>query len=483
MNNSIVNLADSYKLSHASQYPSNMTSMYDYLESRGGKYPATIFTGLQYYLKKYLKVPTSEEVIKASARAEAHGVPFDKDGWLHIVSLGYIPVVIKAVPEGMLVPTGHPLLTVESTDIRVPWIAGFLETLLMKVWYSTTISTKSYYVKQMLLKYGSSDWAQFAFHNFSDRGCSSVESAAIAGFAHMTQFMGTDNFNALTLAEEYYDAGISAAYSVFATEHSTTTSRGKGGEEEFVWEQLQQNPDAPIISFVADSYDIYKFTGMVTNPEGRIRKLIDSRPHQKFVVRPDSGEPIEVLTGILDIMVNNNCFDSSINDKLLSTKFGILWGDGITPEQIDKILTHFTTYEGVPSYKHDDTYIFAAENFIFGSGGDLAQNITRDTQRFAIKCSEITISDTDIEDILGGQEAIYTRIPVFKDPITDPGKKSKKGKVTTFYNTETKQFRVGKVGEYLVEETPNEIDLLSVVYKDGTLSNQTTLDEIRSKSN
>jgi len=153
MNNSLINLADSYKYSHSTQYPSNMISMYSYMESRGGEYAATVFCGLQYYLKQYLKVPTSEEVIKASKRAKAHGVPFDYDGWMHIVSLGYIPVTIKAIPEGTLVPTGHPLVTVESTDPKVPWIAGFLETLLMKVWYPTTVATKSYYVKQMLAYY------------------------------------------------------------------------------------------------------------------------------------------------------------------------------------------------------------------------------------------------------------------------------------------------------------------------------------------
>jgi len=473
MTTSIINTGDSYKYGHAFQYPTNMTSMYDYMESRGGVYPATIFAGLQYYLKRYLQVPTTDEVIKAATRAAAHGVPFDKEGWLHIVSLGHIPVTIKAVPEGMLIPTHYPLVTIESTDPKVPWIAGYLETLLMKVWYPTNIATKSYYVKQMLQKYGSPEWAQFAYHNFGDRGSSSVESAAIGGFAHMTQFMGTDNFNALALAEEYYDAGISAAYSVFATEHSTTTSRGADGEEQFVWEQLQANPDAPIVSFVADSYDVYKFTDTVTNPEGRIRQLLESRPHQKFVIRPDSGEPIEVLSGIIMHMKENGCFDADIDGKLLSTKFGILWGDGITPATIENILQWFTAHDS------PNRPLLAAENFVFGSGGDLMQNHTRDTQRFAVKCSEITVADTDIEDILGGQEAIYTRIPVFKDPITDPGKKSKKGKVTTYYDTEAKTFRVAQVGDI---QTVHEIALLGLVYRNGKHYETSSLSEIRDRA-
>ena len=165
MNTSLVNTGDSYKLSHFSQYPSNMVSQYDYMESRGGVYPATVFCGLQYYLKKYLTAPTSEEVIKAATRAEAHGVPFDKEGWLHIVSLGYIPVTIKAAPEGMLILTGHPLVTIESTDPKVPWVAGFLETLLMKVWFPTSVATKAYYVKQMLAYYIATDKQRKAAEN------------------------------------------------------------------------------------------------------------------------------------------------------------------------------------------------------------------------------------------------------------------------------------------------------------------------------
>ncbi len=316
---------------------------------------------------------------------------------------------------------------------------------------------------------------KFQYHNFGSRGSSSEESAAIGGFAHITQFMGTDNFNSLTLAEEYYDAGISAAYSVFATEHSTTTSRGIDGEEQFVWEQLQANPDAPIVSFVADSYDVYKFTYMVTDPEGRIRKLLDSRPHQKFVIRPDSGEPIEVLTGILAIMKNNGCFTwmEGYTEKLIAKQFGILWGDGITPKTIEDILQWFTAHDS------PNRPLFAAENFVFGSGGDLMQNHTRDTQRFAVKCSEITISDTDVEDILNSQEAVYTRIPVFKDPITDPGKKSKKGKVTTYYDTEAKTFSVKHVGD---PQSVHEVNLLGLVYRNGVHYEVSSLDEIRERS-
>ena len=465
---SILNLGDSYKYSHASQYPDNTVSMYSYMESRGGTYPATVFVGLQYYLEKYLEPRVqASEVRLAANRAKAHGIPFDYDGWMYIATTlrGKLPIRIKAVKEGLLIPTKNVLMTIESTDPRVPWIAGFVETLLMKVWYPTTIATKSYYVKKMLEKYGSPEWAQFAYHNFGDRGSTSVEAAAIGGMAHLTQFMGTDNFNSLDLCSDYYKVPLDevAGYSVFATEHSTTTSYGRDGEEEFVYNQLLANPDKPIMSFVADSYDVYNFTEFCTAPGSRIRQLVESRP-----LRPDSGKPIDVLSKMLTIMSHNK-LQTIPGEKVLFRNFGVLWGDGVTPENIEEILDWFTTKGTF------EDYIYAAENFVFGSGGDLMQNVTRDTQKFAIKCSSITVK-SHIQSKNGKLKT--NDIDVYKDPITDPGKASKKGKVTTFYNPVTKEYFTGKVGDELNMDNTIK-DMLELVFEDGEVVNTTTLTEIR----
>ena len=271
MNNvNIVMLGDSYKYGHASQYPKKMKFMQDYVTVRkvndnNGK---VIFVGLQYILKEYLsKRITMEMVEEAKEFADLHGIAFPYDGWKYIVEKydGKLPVEIKALPEGTMVPAQVPMILIESTSIKVPWIVGWVETLLMKVWYPTTVATKSKEVYDMLCKYGSPEWAQFAYHNFGDRSMTSVESAAISGFAHNTIFLGTDNFNSLKFCRDYYNEKISA-FSVFATEHSTTTANAAiEGEESFVYRMLQENPDAPILSFVADSYDVYKFTDMVTS--------------------------------------------------------------------------------------------------------------------------------------------------------------------------------------------------------------------------
>jgi len=457
-----VSLADSYKYSHASQYPKNMVSMFDYMESRGGVFPATVFVGLQGLLKTYFAKPIEMwEVDEAYEMAKMHGVPFDYEGWRYIaVELeGKLPIEIRAVKEGSVIPVRNVLMTIESTDPKVPWIAGWMETILMRLWYPINVATKSYFVKQMLMDFGSPEWAQFAYHNFGSRGSSTTEASMIGGFAHLTQFMGTDNFDSLFYCKRNYGADI-AGFSVFATEHSTTTANAEGSKKKeiaFIERMLIENPDAPIMSFVADSYDIYNFTEKVTAPNSWIRETIESRPNQKFVIRPDSGEPLEVISKMLEIMEQNDVFDSEIDGFKVSSNYGILWGDGITPNTIEDILT-MVMRKG-----------YAAENFVFGSGGDLMQNHTRDTQKFAIKCSSIAIESDD--------ELI--EVDVFKDPITDPGKKSKKGRITTYRNAD---------GEYFVDKVDAELDptvedVLEVVYKDGELVRETTLEEIRDISN
>lgn len=453
----ILKHSDSYKYSHSFQFPENMISGYSYMSSRGGRYPAVVFIGLQFYLKKYfMGVPTKKLIKRVAKMAEQHGVPFDTDAWKQIHELGYIPLRISAVNEGALIPAHMVLMTIESTDSRFAWLVGFVETLLMKLWYPINIATKSYYVKQMLLKYGPIEWASFAYHNFGDRGSSSVESADIGGFAHSSQFYGTDNFGSLFFAKKYYGAKSGASYSVFATEHFTTTSNcvNKVGEEDFVVRMLNKFPDRPIMAFVGDTYDIYEFTDMCTNPSRPVRQIIDERGTQKLVIRPDSGDPIEVLGRMITIMRQNGC-GSIIDGQYYLKNYAILWGDGIDPETIESIL------------KFAQSINFAVENFLYGSGGDLMQNHTRDTNRFAIKGAEISL----LED------GLTIRRGISKDPITDKSKSSKEGRVTTWYDTEAKVFIDGTL-----DVVPNMhcVNALRPIFENGRLLVEYTEDEIRS---
>ena len=446
-------LADSYKHSQPYQYPPNSSSMFSYLEARGGVYPETVFFGLQYTLQEYFSTPiTKAELEEAAAFAKAHGEPFDYEGWQYIIDTyqGNLPIHIKAVPEGSLIPVSHPLVTIESTDSNVFWVTSFLETLLMKIWYPTTIATKSYYIKQMLqsymVKYSDNTSVDFMYHNFGDRGASSVEAAAIGGVAHLTQFLGTDNFHALKLAKTYYSADC-AGFSIPASEHSTVTSWGKDNEYTMIDNYLEKFKTSPIIACVMDSYDIYEAVNAITS--GTFKQKIESPDYPIFVIRPDSGDPVTVITNILTICSNNNvAYTTNSKGCKVMNKYRIIYGDGITPETIEKILNLGIEFN------------FAPDNFAFGSGGDLMQNVNRDTCKFAIKCSSITVDNTKRD--------------VFKNPITDPGKQSKKGRISTFKDTN------GSYSTQNLDKLDNTlIDVLRTVYINGQQPNKQTLGEIR----
>lgn len=399
-------LSDSYKYSHYNQYPPKTEGIFSYMESRGGIYPKTVFFGLQYYLKEYLSKPiTAADVLEAQEFARHHGIPFYNVGWAYILRQhdGYLPLRIRAVREGSVIPTGNVLMTIETTDIHCAWLVNWAETLLMKLWYPITVATKSYYTKQMMKKYWekTSDnvaGIDFAFHNFGDRGSTSVEAASIGGMAHLTSFAGTDNFNSTLALKRYY--GKLHGYSIPATEHSTITSWGRANEFAAISNHLETYKDSSIIACVMDSYNIYDAVSYITS--GTMKDKIESVDYPTFVIRPDSGDPIRVIGDILRIMLTNGVA-KTVNSKgyIVFNKYRIIWGDGIDAATIDKILQYVTDLG------------YAADNFAFGSGGDLMQKLDRDTCKFAIKCSAALVE---------GQWR-----DVYKDPITDPGKKSKKG--------------------------------------------------------
>lgn len=209
---------DSYKASHWLQYPEGTTSMYSYLESRGGKFDSTLFFGLQYYIKQYLLKPiTREDVFEAEEFFTAHGLPFNTTGFLRIVDKhgGFMPIKIKAVPEGTVVPTGNILMSVESTDPECFWVPSYLETLLMRLWYPVSVGTVSWYCKKIIMEYlekTSTDpqgEVGFKLHDFGSRGVSSRESAGIGGAAHLVNFMGSDTVWGVKLANDFYNHKMS----------------------------------------------------------------------------------------------------------------------------------------------------------------------------------------------------------------------------------------------------------------------------------
>ncbi len=256
---------DSYKFSHFLQYPPGTSEVSAYIEARpGGRYPEITFFGLQMFLRSLS--PASESAIdEAEAIVTAHGLPFNRAGWRIIVDEygGRLPLEIQAIPEGMTVPVGTPLVQLRNTDPRLPWLTTFVETALLRaVWYPSTVATVSREVKKTIyagLLRSSDDpdgQINFKLHDFGARGCTSGEQAGIGGVAHLVNFMGTDTVEALVYARRYYNADM-PGFSIPAAEHSTITAWERKGEADAYANMLEQFGGAgKLVAVVSDSYDL-----------------------------------------------------------------------------------------------------------------------------------------------------------------------------------------------------------------------------------
>jgi nicotinamide phosphoribosyltransferase len=444
------------------QYPAGTTGVYSYIESRGGRYDKTVMFGLQAFIKEYLLDPiTQADIDIAGEILTAHGEPFNREGWEYILRVhnGYLPVVIRAVPEGTVVPVKNVLATIENTDPECFWLTTYLETALLRaVWYPTTVATQSYTIKQVIKDYlektGDPSGIDFKLHDFGARGVSSMESAGIGGAAHLVNFMGSDTVTGVLYAREYYGAGI-AGFSIPAAEHSTITSWGRDGEVKAYSNMVTQfgKPGA-ILAVVSDSFDIYEASKMWGTELKQ--QVIDSGA--TVVIRPDSGDPVEVLPKVVGIL--NMGFGHTKNSKgyKVLNNVRVIWGDGINLQSIQAILRIMVDLNG-----------WSADNFAFGMGGSLLQIIDRDTQKFALKCSSVRVNGVDVD--------------VQKDPITDQGKKSKAGRVTLWTNSggefvSAVNQPTGWTDKGIGGWTPALVE----VFRDGKLVNEITFNEVRANA-
>ena len=457
MHNIILN-SDSYKYSQFNQYPEGTEYIYSYIESRGGVHDATVFFGLQAFIKEYLLTPVTMEMIdEAEAIITTHGEPFNREGWEYIVKTygGKLPVTIKAVPEGTVVGTRNVLATIVNMDPECYWLTSFLETALLRaIWYPTTVATNSYQSKKLILEYlektGDPSTIDFKLHDFGARGVSSLESAGIGGAAHLVNFMGTDTVEALLFARRYYGADM-AGFSVPAMEHSTVTSWGREREVDSYRNMLKVNgKPGGIVAAVSDSYDI--FAACEKWGTELKQDVLDSGA--TLVVRPDSGDPADVVAKCLKIL--DRYFGHTVNDKgfKVLNNVRVLQGDGINLQTIRSIL-YTITLAG-----------YSADNVAFGQGGALLQIVNRDDQKFAMKCSAAYINGEWVD--------------VFKDPITDKGKRSKKGKMVLIETDDG--FKTVTTEDAAYEDVKGN-DVLEVVYSMGNLLRDMTFDEVRANSN
>ena len=456
---------DSYKLSQYNQYPPKTEYVFSYIESRGGMYDKLVFLGTQMLIQEYvMKRVTLKMINRAEKVALAHGEPFNREGWMYILEKhdGILPVEIHALDEGTVIGTQQILCWIKNTDPECWWLPSYLETLLLRgIWYPTTVASNSYYSKQIILKglkdTGDESLIDFKLHDFGARGVSSFESAGIGGLAHIAVFMGTDTLTAIEYAMEYYDADDVPAFSVPAMEHSTVTSWTRDGEVDS-YRNMIRTYGAPgkIVSIVSDSYDIFnaiKLFGTELKQD-----ILDTGC--TLVVRPDSGDPAVIVVKVLQLL--DLYFGSTMNEKgykVLNT-CRVLQGDGINHQSIRSII--FSAQLAG----------FSTDNITFGQGGALLQINNRDDSKFAMKCSAANIDGEWVD--------------VYKDPITDSGKKSKRGRLELVkykgeYNTvrledlEAHQAIAHETGEFIMTSE------LKLRYRNGEMFNRTNFEEIRAR--
>lgn len=458
MPNNIILNTDSYKTSHFLQYPQGIEYLSSYVEARGGKFPSAVFFGLQMFLKEYLLPPiTQANIDEAETVLTAHGVPFNKMGWQYILEehAGKLPIRIQALEEGTVVPVHNAMVQVVNTDPKCAWLSSYIETALLRaVWYPTTVATVSYRCKQVILEYlqetaDTLDGLSFKLHDFGARGATSEEAAAIGGAAHLVNFMGTDTISGLLAAKTYYNADM-AGFSIPAAEHSTIISWGKANEQAAYANMLAQflEPNK-LVAVVSDSYDLWHAIDEIWG--GELKQRIE-QSGGTLVVRPDSGEPIEIVPEAIERLMAK--FGYSVNKKgyrVLPDCIRLIQGDGVGEDSIKEILMKMKAQQ------------LSADNVAFGMGGALLQKVNRDTMRFAMKASAVCVN--------GDWRGVY------KAPVTDMAKRSKQGRLAVIKNAHG-MFQT--IQENDLEEQKN---YLETVFENGELVKDVDFEQVRANVN
>ena len=448
---------DSYKASHYLQYPPDSHYVSSYIESRGGEFQRTVFFGLQVFLRDYLSKPISrKDIDQADELLSQHGLPFNRTGWEYILTKhqGYLPIKIEAVAEGTVMPVSNVMLQVVNTDPHCYWLTCYIETALLRsVWYPTTVATYSWHCKSIIQRYlamtaDDTSSLPYRLHDFGARGVSSFESAEIGGLAHLVNFSGTDTLSAILAAQKHYHEPM-AAKSIPATEHSTMTCWGKSQEADAYAHVLQQfAAKDQAVSVVSDSYDLWHAIDEIWGSQ--LFQQVKDNPGV-LVIRPDSGDPANVVTETLEHLIAKfGCSTNSKGYRVLPDNLRIIQGDCVNISTIEDCLSTLQK-KGL-----------SAENVAFGMGGALLQKINRDTLRFAMKANAI--------------ERAGCWQDVYKDPVTDHRKISKRGRLALIADADCGVKTIRR------EDLGDQVNLLIPVFKNGKILQDWSLRDIRQRA-
>jgi nicotinamide phosphoribosyltransferase len=464
---------DVYKMGHMEQYCPGTEKVYSHLVARIDKnFEKTIFTGLQYYLQVYLSKKLKGWMAEEFLNARKHILGSNSEEVERkiraLAQLGYFPIEIKAVQEGTVMPVKHVLMTITNTLPGFGWVVGFIESLILKVWDTVTVSACGYIyrglVDEMWDKTVDDDMhflKNFAVHDFGYRGCKTEEEAGLSGMAFLAGYhgLGSDTVPALPFIVRHYMGDITKPImlSVPASEHSVMCSFGREDELAAFRHMLKTYPSG-IVSIVSDTFNIYR---VLTEFAGILKEDILARPEgSKVVFRPDSGNPEYIICGDPSAPVGSpewkgairlldEMFGTSVNKKgykVLNPKVGLIYGDGMYFDRFDRTLRRL------------EAMGYAASNLVIGVGGILRGH-SRDSMGFAIKATYV---------VVGGIERA-----IMKDPITDSKKKSLKGLMTLVRD---------EAGNYqTIDEVSWEREntgLLSAVFRDGEILREYAWEEV-----
>lgn len=476
---------DCYKIGHVHQYPKGTTEIYSNLTARSGNRSnipgseGVYFVGLQYFILDYLIEDWNysfffkprDKVVAQYRRRVSHILGYDVDV-SHIEALhrlGYLPIRIKALPEGTFVPYGVPMLTIRNTRPEFYWVTNMLESVMSsELWQPITSATTYMAYKKLFHRLADETGADKNFipyqgHDFSFRGLPGRRAAAFSGFAVLAAgAIGTDNIPAIDLAEDYYEANAELEFigqSVNATEHSVQCAGTKEHEfETYAYLMNEVYPEG-VLSIVSDTWDFWR---VVTEFLPRLKDSILNR-NGKIVIRPDSGDPVDIICGteywgdtpeekgLIECLWD--IFGGTINSegyRTLDPHIGAIYGDSITYERAECILAGL----------RDKGY--SSDNIVLGIGSYTFQYVTRDTHGMAVKSTHAVINGESV--------------PIFKEPKTDDGtKKSAKG----YLKVESVDGRLVLKDQVSREE--EEEGLLETVFCDGQLVRKEVLSEIRKR--
>ncbi|MBW8283822.1 MAG: nicotinate phosphoribosyltransferase [Rhizobium sp.] len=382
--NPILN-TDSYKLGHYLQYPEGTRAISSYITTRGHSYkPEVMFFGLQMFLKDYLSQPvTMADIDEAEEFATLHGQPFDRAGWLRVVNThgGHLPLRIEALPEGVAIRRGVPVMQVVNTDPQLAWLTSYMETALLRaVWYPSTVATLSWRLRQTIRPFleRTCDQADHLMatmvSDFGARSTTSLEQAALGGVAHLVHFQMSDSLPAIRQARRFYGA-LMAGRSVPASEHTTMTAWGQSRETDAYSNMIDRFGRFGAYSVVSDSYDLHN---AVSEIWGKTLQTKVRAAGATLIVRPDSGDPIDTPVQVVAQLAY--AYGTRLNGKgfkVLDDTVRVIQSDGVTLQDIQMILGRL---EGMG---------FAAENITFGVGSTLLQKLSRDTLSFTMLASAL----------------------------------------------------------------------------------------------